>query len=87
MNFDRLKQFMNHLTDWRIPGNEISVWKDNQEVFRYCSGYLDLENKMKMEPGHLLYIYSCSKVALAIAGMQLLEKNKISLQDPLHEYS
>lgn len=86
MNFDNLQNFMQHLTEWRIPGNEISVWKNNQEVFRYCSGYLNLEKNIKMESGHLLYIYSCSKVALAVAGMQLLEKKKISLHDPLYDY-
>lgn len=86
MNFEPLKQFMDHLTSWRIPGNDISVWKDNREVFRYQSGYLDLDKRIIMEPDHLIYIYSCSKVALAVAGMQLVEKKAISLDDPLYEY-
>ncbi len=86
MNFEPLKQFMQHLTDWRIPGNDISVWVENREVFRHVSGYLDVENHIKMEPDHLLDIYSCSKVALAVAGLQLLEKQKIALQNPLYDY-
>ena len=86
MNFELLKQFMEHLTSWRIPGNDISVWKGNKEVFRYQSGYLDLEKRITMQPDRLIYIYSCSKVALAVAVMQLFEKKEISLDDPLYEY-
>ena len=33
MNFTELKNFMDRLTAWRIPGNAISVWKDGEEVF------------------------------------------------------
>ena len=38
MNFDNVKTFMNHLTDWIIPGNTISIYKDGEEVYRYSSG-------------------------------------------------
>ena len=86
MDFEPLKQFMDYLTNWRIPGNDISVWKDNKEVFRYQSGYLDLEKKIQMQPDHLIYIYSCSKLALAVAGMQLIEKKELLLDTPLYDY-
>ena len=86
MNFANLKEFMDHLTDWRIPGNDISVWKDNKEVFRYQSGYMDVENKIKMTDNCLMRIYSCSKVATVVAAMQLLEKGKFLLDTPLYEF-
>ena len=86
MNFTKLKEFMDHLTEWRIPGNDISVWIDNNEVFRYQSGYLDVENKIKMTDNCLMNIYSCSKVATAVAGMQLLERGKFLLDTPLYEF-
>ena len=38
MNFDAMKDLMDRLTSWRIPGNAICVWKDGREVFRYL-GY------------------------------------------------
>lgn len=47
MNFDYLKNFMDNLTAWRIPGNSICVYCDNKEVFRYSSGYNDVENGIK----------------------------------------
>ena len=86
MNFSEVKKFMDHLTEWRIPGNDISVWIDNNEVFRYQSGYLDVENKIKMTDNNLINIYSCSKVATAVAGVQMLERNKFTLDTPLYEF-
>lgn len=39
-----------------------------------------------MQGDKQLYIYSCSKVVMAVAGMQLLEQGKILLNDPLYDY-
>ena len=86
MNFKNLEKFMDSLTDWVIPGNSVSVYKDNEEVFRYSSGFADIESKTKMRGDELMYIYSCSKVATVTAAMQLLEQGKILLSDPLYEY-
>ena len=35
MDFGLMKDFMDRLTAWRIPGNNISVCVDNKEVFTY----------------------------------------------------
>ena len=86
MDFTQLKAFMNKLTEWRIPGNDISVWLDNKEVFRYQSGYMDVENKIPMSDSCLINIYSCSKVATVTAGMQLLERGEITLDTPLYDF-
>ena len=45
MDFSALKNFMDRLTDWRIPGNSVSVCIENKEVFSYQSGWADVENK------------------------------------------
>lgn len=86
MNFKNLEKFMDSLTNWVIPGNSVSVYKDNEEVFRYSSGFADIESKTKMRGDELMYIYSCSKVATVTAAMQLLEQGKFLLSDPLYEY-
>ena len=39
MNFENLKNFMDSLTDWIIPGNSAVVYKDGKKVFEYGSGY------------------------------------------------
>lgn len=86
MNFDYLKNYMDYLTSWRIPGNSICIYCGNKEVFRYSSGYSDVENGIKTNGNELLNIYSCSKVATVTAALQLYEQGKFLLNDPLCEY-
>ena len=86
MDFTNLKNYMNELTAWQIPGNTIRVFKDNTEVFRYSSGFGDVKSGRKMCGDEFFNIYSCSKVALSVAVMQLVENGKISLDAPLYDY-
>ena len=86
MNFDKLKSFMNDLTEWRIPGNSVVVYKDNQKVFSYSSGYSNIEKEIEMNGSEYINIYSCSKPITVTAAMQLYEKGKFLLSDPLYEY-
>jgi len=86
MNFDILKQFMDHLTSWRIPGNSVSVCLEGKEVFSYQSGYANVEKRIPMTKEHWVNIYSCSKPATVTAALQLYEKGLIRLEDPLYAY-
>ena len=86
MEFTPMKDFMDRLTSWRIPGNSISVCINNEEVFNYQSGYEDYENKVKMRSDRLFNIYSCSKVATVTAALQLYEKGYFLLDDPLYDF-
>ena len=86
MDFTVMKEFMDALTAWRIPGNSISVFVENKEVFSYQSGYENMEEKKKM-PGDVLFnIYSCSKPVTAVAALQLYEKGYFLLDDPLYDF-
>lgn len=86
MNFEYMKNFMDSLTEWIIPGNSVVIYKDGKKVFEYSSGYSDLEKKIKKTGEEQLYIYSCSKVATVTATLQLYEQGKFLLSDPLYEY-
>lgn len=86
MDFTNLKNFMDSLTDWIIPGNSAVVYKNNKKVFEYSSGYSNLEEKIKMTGKEMLNIYSCSKVMTVTAAMQLLERGEFLLSDPLYKY-
>lgn len=85
MNFTPLKDFMDRLTAWRIPGNSVSVYYKGSEVFRYMSGYSNLEKRELMAEGKLFNIYSCSKPITVTAALQLFEKGYFLLDDPLYD--
>ncbi len=86
MDFTALKDFMNRLTAWRMPGNTASVYLKGKEVFRYSSGYANLEEKIPMTGDELLNIYSCSKAVTVTAALQLYEKGFFLLDDPLYDF-
>ncbi len=86
MNFSYLKDFLDRLTSWRIPGNNISVYIGNREVFSYQSGYEDYENKVPMTGEKLINIYSCSKITTVTAALQLFERGCFLLDDPLYSF-
>ncbi len=84
MKFDTMKEFMNRLTEWKIPGNGVSVYYQGEEVFSYASGYADVERNVSMTTDHLLNIYSCSKVVTVVAALQLYEKGFFQLDAPVY---
>lgn len=86
MDFTNLKNFMDHMAQERTPGNAVEVYLDGKSVFKYESGYSDLENKTPLTGDEMYNIYSCSKVTTVTAGTQLLERGKILLTDPLYDY-
>ena len=86
MNFQYLKDYMDKLTEWKIPGNTIVIYQKNKEIFRYSSGYRDVEKKIPMQGDELLNIYSCSKITTVVAALQLLEKGCFCLDDALAKY-
>lgn len=86
MNFKNLKAFMDDMAKNHTVGNDVEIYLNGKSVFRYFSGYSDCENKTPLNGGELYNIYSCSKVATVTAGLQLLEKGRFLLSDPLYEY-
>lgn len=86
MDFTNLKNFMNHLTSWRVPGNIVYVFKDNKKVFEYCSGYDNVDLKTPMTFDKTFYMYSCTKIITTLCALQLYEKGKFLLTDPLCDY-
>ncbi len=86
MNFIKLKDCMDRLTEWRIPGCSVRIYKGGEEVYRYASGFENVEKKIPMTGDEFLNMYSCSKIVTAVAAMQLLEKGIFLLDDPLYHF-
>lgn len=86
MRFELLRDFMDSLTGWIIPWNSAVVYKDGKKVFEYCSGHTDLETGAGPDGNELIYICSCSKPVTVTAALQLYERGKFLLTDPLYEY-
>lgn len=86
MDFTTLEAFMDRLTDWRIPGNSIVIYKGKNKVFEYSSGYASLETRELMTSEHMLNMYSCSKLVTVVAALQLYEQGYFLLSDPIYQF-
>ena len=86
MNFDKLRAYQDYLTAWRIPGNDCMVMQDHRELYRYCSGWADVENRRPMQGDELYYFWSASKVVTTCLALRLLEEGKYRLNEPLECY-
>lgn len=86
MDFTYIKEFMDSLTNWIIPGNSIKIIFENKEVFSYQSGFEDIKNNIPMSEKPLFNIYSCSKPVTVTAALQLYEKGCFLLDDPLYNF-
>jgi len=86
MDFTMLKNYLDKITNWRIPGAAVMVFKDGKEVYKYASGYSDVENKIPMTCNETVNVYSCSKVVTCVAAMQLLERGIFLLDDPIYDF-
>lgn len=87
MDFKKLSDFMDHLTSWRIPGCACIVYHKGNPVFRYTSGYADMENEIRLDPeNHRMFMYSISKIVTCVTALSLWEEGKFLLSDPLSMY-
>ena len=74
---------------WRssgTPGLSVAVTKNGRIVFSAGFGLADIENRVPATGTSTYDIGSVSKVVTAVAIMQLVEQNKVSLQDPIQKY-
>ena len=87
MNFIPLKDFLdNCLPMLGIPGSDTVIYKGRKEIFRYQSGYDNIEKRTPVRADALYHMYSVSKVSIAVAAAQLIERGEIMITDPVSAY-
>ena len=57
MNFQPLKDFMdNYIPMLGVPGTDIVIYKDHEEIFRYQSGFDSITEGTPVRPDALYYM-------------------------------
>ena len=79
------KIFMKHIDEERFPGIQ---WQINikNEVYSGKVGYNNIETKEPVLDNNIYRIWSMTKPVVAVAALQLLEQNKIQLDDLITKY-
>lgn len=87
MEFANLKSYMDKLVrEYNVPGVDCIVYKKHKMLFRYYTGMRDLESKEKMNGDELYLIFSMTKMITCVSALQLFEKGKFELNDPVSKY-
>ncbi len=66
---------------YEVPGLALAVVKDNKIVYAQAFGLKNIENKIPLQKDDLFRIASISKSFCATAILQLVEQNKLKLDD------
>jgi CubicO group peptidase (beta-lactamase class C family) len=73
-------------TEWYAPGMSVAVVVDGRIAWARGFGLADVENEVEARPDTVYRIASISKPISATAILQLVEKGKLSLDDPVTKH-
>ena len=83
---EAVKAVLQKYTDMGIPGLALTVYNPDTGFWSHATGYSNVENKEPLTSEHLFYLQSVSKTYMAVAILQLYEKKKLDLNDPITKY-
>jgi CubicO group peptidase (beta-lactamase class C family) len=70
----------------KIPGIQYIVMTSSRIVFEYADGWADIEHQRPMKANTTMMAYSMTKTITAVAVLQLIEKEKLHLNDSVAMY-
>lgn len=86
MNKFRLMEFQDSLEEMGIAGNDLALYVDGQEVYRYIRGMSHIETNIPLSEKTLYRMYSMTKPITCAAAMKLYEEGRFLMNDPVCEY-
>jgi len=86
-NFTKIDSIINaEIQSKNIAGGVAYVYHNNKVVYDKAYGFANLADQSKMQVNSIFRIASQTKAIVSIAFLQLVEKGKIGLDDPIEKY-
>lgn len=85
-NFKTLTDFIDSLPSRGFPGMDVTAARGHEIIYRHSAGYSDLEEKTPVSGRELYYMYSCTKVVTCTAALQLMERGKFIMSQPVSDF-
>jgi len=76
----------NEISKGRTPSVQYLFFNVNTVLYEYSAGYSDLKKRIKVDPDTTFNALSITKTFTAIAILQLVEKNLVSLEQSVKHY-
>ena len=87
MDFSKVTQYMDSLiTELGVPSADIQVCRDHETLYRHKAGWKDAGKTVPLQGDETYNLYSATKVITTCAIMQLIEQDKLNLDDPISDY-
>ena len=85
---ENIREYLNdtYVEDGKYVGTMTLVSRKGEVAYLDSIGFMDRENAKPMQEDSIFRIYSMSKAITSIAIMQLFEKSKFRLDDPVYWY-
>lgn len=80
------RQLKEYSQELNIPGMAVLASKDGQLIYEYYHGYRDVKNKLAVTGETIFGLASITKSFVALAIMQLQERKKLSVEDPVKKW-
>jgi CubicO group peptidase (beta-lactamase class C family) len=74
------------ITEKRIVGAVVLIYKDGKEVYRSARGFRDRENNIPMTDDTIFRFSSLSKAITTVAVLELVDEGKLNLDDPVTKW-
>lgn len=86
-NFFKIDSIINgEIAQRNISGGVAYVYHNNKVVYNKAYGFANIASQSPMEVNSVFRIASQTKAVVSIAFLQLVEKGKIGLDDPIEKY-
>ena len=70
----------------KVPGVVVAIARHGKLAYLDSVGFMDVEHRQPMRTDAVFRIYSMTKPVTAVAVMQLVERGKLALDDPVSRY-
>ena len=86
ISFDNLKTYQDSLQKYGIGGNDLAVYVDFKPVYRYMTGWQNMEEGRQIKKDTMYKMFSMTKPVTVTAAMQLYECGFYQLDDEVSKY-
>ena len=86
MDFTKLEAYVDSLPEKQVPGCDLMVYQDHRCLFHHGAGYRDEQNTQPIRGDETYCLYSATKVFTTCAAMQLIEQEKLKLDQPVSDF-
>ena len=86
MDFKKLTDYMDSLVLSGIPACDCVIYQKHKPVYRHMNGFSDSKKTKPVSGNDTYWLFSATKLFTCTAIMQLAEKGKLDIDEPVSKY-